>query len=119
MVLSYTTSPAYHMIEEKTERYQAAAFAEGHYVQIEVAGIVKTSSRVQLARQFIEFMMGPKFQDVIPTTNWMWPAGSPSKALPAEFDRLVRPTRSLMFDPETVARNRKAWTEEWLNATSQ
>jgi thiamine transport system substrate-binding protein len=119
MVLSYTTSPAYHMIEEKTERYQAAAFAEGHYVQIEVAGIIGTSSRAQLARQFIEFMMGPKFQDVIATTNWMWPAGRPSKALPAEFDRLVKPSRSLMFDPETVARNRKAWTEEWLNATSQ
>src|SRR5690606_14844520 len=32
MVLSYTTSPAYHMIAEKTERYQAASFAEGHYL---------------------------------------------------------------------------------------
>ena len=38
MVLSYTTSPAYHMVAENTERYQAAAFREGHYLQIEVAG---------------------------------------------------------------------------------
>ena len=29
MVLSYTTSPAYHIIAEGTERYQAASFAEG------------------------------------------------------------------------------------------
>src|SRR5215510_4730889 len=35
MVLSYTTSPAYHEVAENTQRYQAAAFAEGHYLQIE------------------------------------------------------------------------------------
>lgn len=119
MVLSYTTSPAYHLIEEKTARYKAAAFSEGHYVQIEVAGIIQTSARLELARKFMQFMMGPKFQDVIPTTNWMWPAGKTSKPLPAEFNSLVKPERSLMIDPQTVARNRKAWTDEWLNATSQ
>ena len=119
MVLSYTTSPAYHMIVEKTEKYKAAAFAEGHYAQIEVAGAVKTSPRLALAKQFLRFMMSPGFQDHIATTNWMWPAGEHSKPLPPEFDKLVKPTRSLMFDSETVAQNRKAWTEEWLNATSQ
>ena len=37
MVLSYTTSPAYHMIAERTTRYGAAIFEEGHYMQVEVA----------------------------------------------------------------------------------
>jgi thiamine transport system substrate-binding protein len=37
LVLSYTTSPAYHMIEEKKDHYAAANFAEGHYLQVEVA----------------------------------------------------------------------------------
>jgi len=59
MVLSYTTSPAYHAIEEKTDRYKAASFSEGHYVQIEVAGVIKGSPRLALARRFIAFMMGP------------------------------------------------------------
>jgi thiamine transport system substrate-binding protein len=49
----------------------------------------------------------------------MWPAGETSKPLPKEFEQLIVPTRSLMFDPQTVAQNRKAWTDEWLNATSQ
>ena len=40
MVLSYTTSPAYHVIAENTDRYKAASFAEGHYLQVEVGGIV-------------------------------------------------------------------------------
>ena len=38
MVLSYTTSPAYHLIAENDPTKKAAAFAEGHYMQIEVAG---------------------------------------------------------------------------------
>ena len=38
MVLSYTTSPAYHMVAESSEKYKAAAFEDGHYLQIEVAG---------------------------------------------------------------------------------
>jgi thiamine transport system substrate-binding protein len=60
MVLSYTTSPAYHMIEEDTERYAAAEFEEGHYVQIEVAGRLATSENPDLARQFLAFMTGPR-----------------------------------------------------------
>lgn len=119
MVLSYTTSPAYHMIVEKTDRYRAAAFAEGHYAQIEVAGAISGSPKLELAKRFLRFMMSPRFQDTIATTNWMWPAGEVSKPLPPEFDKLVKPVRSLMFDSETVAKNRKAWTEEWLNATSR
>jgi len=51
MVLSYTTSPAYHMVSEKTDRYQAAAFSEGHYIQIEVSGLLKNAPVKALARQ--------------------------------------------------------------------
>ncbi|WP_419906800.1 thiamine ABC transporter substrate binding subunit [Hoeflea sp.] len=118
MVLSYTTSPAYHMIAEDTDRYRAAAFEEGHYLQIEVAGLVNTSKQKDLARQFLEFMTGPQFQNAIPTTNWMFPAGKMSEPLPAAFDELVQPDKTLLFSADEVARNRKAWVEEWLNVMS-
>ena len=36
MVLSYTTSPAYHMIEEKTERYAAPLIAQGLEVSVTI-----------------------------------------------------------------------------------
>jgi len=118
MVLSYVTSPAYHMIEEKTDRYRAAAFAEGHYLQIEVAAAVKTSKNPQLARKFLAFMLTPGFQDNIPTKNWMFPAGRTSRPLPEAFRKLVRPKKTLLFPPEEVARNRKAWIAEWRRAMS-
>ncbi len=119
MVLSYVTSPAYHMITEKTDRYQATEFAEGHYLQIEVAGLIKTSKNRELARKFLSFMLTPDFQDHIATKNWMFPVGKTSKPLPREFDRLISPDKLLWLDPKTIAENRKIWIAEWLKAMSK
>jgi thiamine transport system substrate-binding protein len=117
MVLSYTTSPAYHMIVDKTDRYQAAAFSEGHYIQIEVAGLVKSSPNEDVARQFLKFMVSPAFQDTIPTNNWMMPVSATSEPLPEAFSKLVVPSKTFLMSPSEVAKSRKAWIDEWLKAT--
>jgi thiamine transport system substrate-binding protein len=119
MVLSYTSSPAYHMVAENTERYKAAAFEEGHYLQIEVAGITTTGAKNPLAAKFMAFMTGPGFQDVIPETNWMFPAGKTEKPLNPAFGKLVEPEKTLLFSADEVAANRKAWVDEWLAAMSR
>ncbi|MGE7369534.1 thiamine ABC transporter substrate binding subunit [Neorhizobium sp. NPDC001467] len=118
MVLSYTTSPAYHMIEENSDRYRAAAFTEGHYIQIEVAGLLKNAPNKELARRFLSFMVTPAFQDEIATTNWMMPAAATDKPLPDAFDALVKPAKTFLMDPAEVAKNRRAWLDEWLAAMS-
>ncbi|MEJ6783567.1 thiamine ABC transporter substrate binding subunit [Aminobacter sp. Piv2-1] len=119
MVLSYTTSPAYHMVAENTERYQAASFEEGHYLQIEVAGITTTGAKNPLSEKFMAFMTGPGFQNTIPETNWMLPAGKTDKPLNPAFDRLVKPSKTLIFSADEVAANRKAWVDEWLGVMSK
>ncbi len=119
MVLSYTTSPAYHAIAENSQRYKAAEFAEGHYLQIEVAGLIEASPQRELGRKFLQFMMQPGFQDHIPTNNWMFPAGTTSAPLPDAFAALVKPSKSLLYTPEEVAKNRRAWIDEWLNAMAK
>jgi len=116
MVLSYTTSPAYHMIAEESDRYQAAAFSEGHYIQIEVAGLLKDAPQKELARDFLKFMVSPGFQDTIPTNNWMMPAAPTSEPLPEAFSKLVSPQRTFLMQPDEVAENRKRWIDEWLAA---
>lgn len=118
MVFSYTTSPAYHMVEEKTDRYQAASFSEGHYIQIEVAGMLKGAKEKDLAKQFLKFMVSPAFQDVIPTTNWMMPAAKTSQPLPDAFNNLVQPTKTFLMGSDQVAKNRQVWIDEWLTAMS-
>ena len=119
MVLSYTTSPAVHVILEKEDRYKAAEFAEGHYLQIEVAGLITASRKRELAGKFLRFMMKPGFQDHIPTNNWMWPAGLTSAPPPPAFDALVKPGKTLLFTADEAAANRRAWIDEWLNAMAK
>ena len=119
MVLSYTTSPAYHVTVEEEDRYRAAAFAEGHYLQIEVAAKIAGTDQPELADRFLAFMLTPGFQDVIPTTNWMYPVVPPADGLPAAFADLIAPAHSLITAPETVAANRRAWIDEWLSAMSR
>lgn len=119
MVLSYTTSPAYHVIEEDSERYAAAAFSDGHYLQVEVAAQTQKGSKNPLAHQFLDFMQGPAFQDVIPETNWMLPAGEISKLLNPAFNALVTPAKTLLIPSDEVAAQRQNWVNEWLSVMSR
>jgi thiamine transport system substrate-binding protein len=119
MVLSYTTSPAYHMIAEQDQRFAAAHFSEGHYQQIEVAGMLRGSQQQSLARDFLEFMLSERFQTIIPTTNWMYPAALAKDRLPPEFSQLIDPSPALLFDDKQVAAQRKIWVDEWLEVMSR
>jgi thiamine transport system substrate-binding protein len=116
MVFSYTTSPAYHMIEEKRSNIKAASFAEGHYGQIEVAAIVRSSKNQALAKKFLSFMLSSTFADIIPATNWAYPVVKTQKGLPEAFGQLVLPSKMLLMDGKDVEANRKAYIEEWLDA---
>ena len=118
LVLSYTTSPAYHMEVDKEDKYQAAPFAEGHYMQVEVAAKVKSSKNQELADQFLKFMVSDGFQNVIPAGNWMFPV-TKTGSLPDSFGKLITPSKSLLIESDEIARKRKAWTQEWLGAMTQ
>ena len=119
MVLSYTTSPAYHLIAEGDESKVAAAFREGHYLQVEVAGKVAATDQVALADQFLSFITTEAFQSVIPETNWMYPAVTPEGGLPAGFDTLVTPDKALLFPADEAEAVRDAAIAEWRAALSR
>ena len=117
LVLSYTTSPAYHIISEKKDNYAAADFAEGHYLQVEVAARTAASKQPELAEKFLKFMVSPAFQNAIPTGNWMYPVIDVT--LPAGFDTLTKPQTALEFTPQQVAAERGTWVSEWQRAVSR
>lgn len=117
IVLSYTTSPAYHLIEEKKTQYAAANFSEGHYLQVEVAGQLKASKHPELAQKFMKFMLEKSFQQSIPTGNWMYPVVK--STLPAGFDTLTVPATSLQYTPQEVASQRSQWINAWQRAVSR
>ncbi len=117
LVLSYTTSPAYHMINEHKNHYAAAAFSEGHYLQIEVAARLANSAHPQLAQQFMQFIIREGFQRNLATTNWMYPATD--QPLPPQFKQLIVPKKALLFDPDQIATDYKHWITRWQMAVSQ
>jgi thiamine transport system substrate-binding protein len=118
LVLSYTTSEAYHVMAEKTDRYKALVFPEGNYMQIEVAGMLKSAKHPELAKQFLQFLVSKDFQTVIPTTNWMLPVTD--GATPPEFATAApQPQKALLLPADEVAKHRAAWIKEWLEAVGQ
>ena len=116
-VLSYTTSPAYHIIAEEKTQYKAAKFSEGHTAQVEVAAVLKSSKNKQLGQKFIGFLMSEEAQKIIPVTNWMLPVRWGIE-LPEAFSTLVQPKR-IGFTPEEVAEGRKDWVKEWRTSAAK
>jgi len=119
MVLSYTTSPAYHLVAEGDDTKKSAAFTEGHYMQIEVAAKVASTDQPRLADAFLEFMASNGFQSVIPHTNWMYPAINHGEGPPEGFDTLHVPDKSLLFPPAEAEIIRRDALSEWQAALSQ
>jgi len=119
MVLSYTTSPAYHLIAEEDSRFASAAFNEGHYLQIEVAAIVGSSKNKELAEDFLQFMLSDTVQDIIPVTNWVYPATTTEAGLPEGFETLHVPEKTLLIDGTEVEKSRKAWIDQWVQTLGQ
>lgn len=96
-VLSYTTSPAYHLIAEEDASKTAWAFDEGHYMQVEVAAKLASSDVPDLADAFLQFLVTDAAQSVLPTTNWMYPAVLPEAGLPTGFETLIQPETALLL----------------------
>ncbi|TCQ85643.1 thiamine transport system substrate-binding protein [Rahnella sp. JUb53] len=117
LVLSYTTSPAYHIVEEKKDNYAAADFTEGHYMQVEVAGQLANSQQPKLAEEFMKFVTTEDFQKVIPAGNWMYPVIN--TPLPDAFKQLTIPAKSLQYSAQDVATHRSQWIQAWQNAVSR
>ncbi|MFZ3582904.1 thiamine ABC transporter substrate binding subunit [Loktanella sp. DJP18] len=116
-VLSYTTSPAYHLIAEDDDTKTSWAFDAGNYLQVEVAAKVANTDQSDLADQFMAFIATPAFQGVIPETNWMYPATD--APLPEGFDTLTVPAKGLLLSSEDAATLRDGLVETWRTALSQ
>ena len=101
MVLSYTTSPAYHLIAEEDDRQgRCRLFEEGHYMQVEVAAKLAASRpETTWPSKFLAFMVS----DTLPVRSSRPPTGCipPSRrqtACPKGLTRWSRPEKSLLLE---------------------
>jgi thiamine transport system substrate-binding protein len=112
IVLSYATSPVYHLLYEKTERYKAVVLDGAAYAQIEGVGIVKGTPRLSMARKLVDYMLSKEFQEKLPETQFMYPALQGAK-LPPSFRVAPQAGKLLNLPARRVAENIERWLAEW------
>ncbi len=101
LVISYTTSPAYHVEYDKTDRYKALIFEQGHVRQIEGAGLVKGCKNEENAKLFLDYLISEEAQNNIPLTQWMFPVNK-NVQLPESYSAAPVAGKTLDYDAEKV-----------------
>ena len=119
VVLSYSTSEAYHLEVEKQDRYQALLFPEGHYIAFENAAITQSTRNAKLAKSFLEFMLTRESQELIAEKNWMYPVFNGKITLPKAFKSIKKPSKILHTPSNVISENRRSWVEQWTRAFSK
>jgi thiamine transport system substrate-binding protein len=110
LVISYTTSPVYHVMWEDTTRYQALLFSDGHEITIEAAGIVKGTKHRAEAEAFIDFLLSDAQVDLA-NANSMYPANTDIE-LPAAYDYAPVPEKMFTGSSEKASK----LIDQWINA---
>lgn len=102
LVVSYTTSPAYHVEYDEGDQFKAIIFPEGHPLQIEGAALVKNAPNADGGRLFLDFLVSREAQEMLPLTQWMYPV-NPQVELPASYQAAPQAGRALTVDNGTLA----------------
>lgn len=117
IVLSYITSPVYHLMYEESDRYKSTAFSGGNYVALEGVGIVKSSRHIENAKRFVDFLLTDA-QPSIAIANIMYPANK-NTPLPPEFEKIEEPVALLSLDHDIINTSRDTWIKEWVEVMSK
>jgi thiamine transport system substrate-binding protein len=111
LVFSYWTSPAYHIQEERSDKYKAAVFRSGHYSQTEYMAVVPTSKNKALGEKFMAFILTPEAQAEIPRKNFMYPVNKKAPLTEA-FKKLGR-AKLLTNLNEKERKDLESWLKKW------
>ncbi len=101
IVLSYTTSPVYHVMNENSTRYKALVFPEGHHGTIEGIGISKYAKNRENAEAFVDFILS-EGQATMAVKNSMYPANGNTE-LPDAYEYAPLPEKLLRTTDEEMA----------------
>ena len=112
IVLSYDTSPAYHIMYEGEERYRNIFLDGKAYAQIEVAGILNGAANPANGIRFMDYIVTEEFQSLIPANQIMYPV-HPAVELPEAFRKIQRASQLVMMNENTVSSRIAGWLDAW------
>ena len=119
LVVSYATSPAaevYFADPQPADAPTGNILPPGQsFRQVEFVGILKGAKAPDLARQWVDFMLGETFQADIPLQMWVYPVrdGTP---LPEVFTvHAATPAAAAAMSPEQIEAGREGWLKAWTD----
>ena len=123
IVVSYASSPAAEVFFSETKLTQAptgVVVENGSaFRQIEFAGILQGTSKLELAKKTMDFLLSKEFQEDIPLQMFVFPANKEA-ALPEVFKKHARITKDpALLDPQLIDTKRDVWIREWTEKILQ
>lgn len=113
IVLSFSTDTAYSVIDHGSARHKVMLLENQGYANIYYMGVVRGTAHPEWATAFLDLVLSPDIQSLIPTTEWMFPA-NPEALLPVAFyQHAVTPPQPVMVASELVDANLDRWLRDW------
>jgi thiamine transport system substrate-binding protein len=117
IVVSYGSSPPFEVIFAETppaDAPTAAVVSDGScFRQIEFVGLLQGTKNRDLAEQWVDFMLSPRFQEDLPLQMFVFPV-NPNAKLNETFQKyLGLPQEPAFVSPADIAANRERWIEAW------
>jgi thiamine transport system substrate-binding protein len=117
IVVSYASSPPAEVFfrdPQPETAPTASVVADGTcFRQIEFAGILAGTQRLEAAQQFIDFMLSVPFQEDVPLQMFVFPV-NPAAELPEVFVEFAAiPENTVAVSAEDIEENRELWIQAW------
>ncbi len=118
LVVSYASSPPAEVLFSENPEAGAitgAIVADGAcFRQVEYVGLLAGAANETAARQFVDFMLSPAFQEALPLNMFVYPVRA-DVDLPEVFaEHSQIPENPAWVDPADIEAHREAWIQAWL-----
>ena len=118
MVVSYASSPpaeVYFSEDPDAGVITGAVVGDNMcFRQVEYVGILAGAANEEAARQFVDFMLSPAFQEELPLNMFVFPVRDDIE-LPEVFaEHAVIPENPAFVEPAAIEANREAWIQAWM-----
>ncbi len=119
LLVSFSSDTAYEAMFGEQLRYRAYAPEGEGYRTVFGIGVIKETEHEQLAKAFVNLLLSQEIQELLPSTEIMFPANSKAE-LPPEFDEYaIIPDSQLLLPLDLVAEKMDKWLHDWETVITQ
>ena len=118
LVASYGTSPPAQVVfaDPPIDEPTTGVVESTCFRQVEFAAVLRGTDAPDEARELIDFLLSPAFQEQVALNLFVYPTNADVTLPEVMTDFAVVPSEPLTLDPATIDANREAWIDEWTDA---